>query len=131
MMKSRKPYVRPMDGWWLKNPFYIRYMIREATSVFVGIYALILLAGLVSLACGETAYKGWLMAMTNPVAVLFHLLALAAAVYHTVTWFAVAPKVVSPLFITGTRVPDAVIVVVQYVLAILLYLILFGLALWV
>ena len=127
-MNTRKPYVRPMDGWWLKNPFYIRYMIREATSVFVGIYALILLAGLVSLVCGEVAYKGWLMAMANPVAVLFHLLALAAAVYHAVTWFAVAPKVVSPLIIAGTRVPDAILVAVQYAIAILLYLVLFGLA---
>ncbi len=125
-MNTHKPYVRPMDGWWLKNPFYIRYMIREATSIFVAIYAFVLLTGVVSLSCGEASYNGWLEAMTNPLAVLFHLLALAAAIYHTVTWFAVAPKVVSPLFIAGTRVPDRVIVIVQYVIAILLYLVLFG-----
>ena len=65
-MSKRRPYVRPMDGWWLKNPYYVRYMSREATSLFVGVYALILLAGMVSLACGETAYNNWLMAMTNP-----------------------------------------------------------------
>ncbi len=125
-MNKRKPYIRPMEGWWLKNPFYIRYMIREATSIFVAIYALVLLTGVVSLSCGEASYNGWLEAMTNPLAVLFHLLALAAVIYHTVTWFAVAPKVVSPLFIAGTRVPDMVIVAAQYVIAILLYLILFG-----
>jgi fumarate reductase subunit C len=125
-MNKRKPYMRPMEGWWLKNPFYIRYMIREATSIFVGIYALVLLTGVVSLSCGEASYNGWIETMTNPLAVLFHLLALAAVIYHTVTWFAVAPKVVSPLIIAGTRVPDVVIVAVQYVIAILLYLILFG-----
>ena len=125
-MNTRKSYIRPMEGWWLKNPFYIRYMIREATSIFVGIYALVLLTGVVSLSCGEASYNGWLETMTNPLAVLFHLVALAAVIYHTITWFAVAPKVVSPLFIAGIRVPDMVIVVVQYVIAILLYLILFG-----
>jgi fumarate reductase subunit C len=125
-MNTQKPYNRPMEGWWLKNPFYIRYIIREATSIFVGIYALVLFTGLASLGCGEASYNGWLEAMTNPLAVLFHLIALAAAIYHAVTWFAVAPKVVSPLFIAGTRVPDIAIVVAQYVIAILLYLILFG-----
>ena len=125
-MNTRKSYIRPMEGWWLKNPFYIRYMIREATSIFVGIYALVLLTGLVSLSCGEASYNNWLVAMTNPMAILFHLIALAAVIYHTITWFAVAPKVVSPLFIAGTRVPDMFIVAAQYVIAILLYLILFA-----
>ena len=125
-MNTRKSYIRPMEGWWLKNPFYIRYMIREATSIFVGIYALVLLTGLVSLSCGEASYNSWLGAMTNPLVILFHLIALAAVIYHTITWFAVAPKVVSPLFIAGTRVPDMFIVAAQYVIAILLYLILFA-----
>ena len=43
---KRKPYVRPVEkGWWLKNNFYIHYMLREGTSVFVSIYAVILLVG--------------------------------------------------------------------------------------
>ncbi|MDR0379032.1 MAG: fumarate reductase subunit C, partial [Candidatus Accumulibacter sp.] len=26
-MSKRRPYVRSMDGWWKKNPFYVEYMI--------------------------------------------------------------------------------------------------------
>ncbi|MFV2089257.1 MAG: hypothetical protein ACC642_01240, partial [Pseudomonadales bacterium] len=59
-MSKPKAYVRPMNGWWLRNPRYIRYMIRESTSVFVGLYALILLVGLVRLGSGELAYTAWL-----------------------------------------------------------------------
>ena len=124
-MSKRRPYVRPMDGWWLKNPYYVRYMSREATSLFVGVYALILLAGMVSLACGETAYNNWLMAMTNPVSIGFHLAALAAAIYHTITWFAVAPKVMPALFLAGKRLPDIAITTTQYAIAVVLYLGLF------
>ena len=46
-MTVRKPYVRPMAGWWRRNPFFVRYMMRELTAPFVAIYALILLIGLV------------------------------------------------------------------------------------
>ena len=60
-------------------------MIRESTSVFVGIYAFVLLAGLLSLASGEAAYNDWMAAMTNPLVILFHVVALAAAIYHAIT----------------------------------------------
>lgn len=124
-MSAHKPFVRPMTGWWLKNPFYIRYMIREATSVFVAIYALILLAGLLNLVSGEAAYNNWLAAMSNPLALLFHIIAIAAAIYHTVTWFNVAPKVAPILMIGKNRIPDRVITATQYVIAIIMYLLLF------
>ena len=38
-----------MDGWWRKNPYFVEYMIHEATALFVALYALILLAGVVCL----------------------------------------------------------------------------------
>ena len=124
-MSKRNPYVRPMDGWWLKNPFYIRYMIREATALFVGVYALVLLGGMVSLASGESAYNHWFAIMANPAVIAFHLVALAAAIFHTVTWFAVAPKVMPPLAIAGRKVSNLTIVIFQYVIAIGIYLALF------
>lgn len=127
-MSMRKAYVRPMQGWWLKNPFYIRYMIREATSVFAGIYAVVLLAGLLALASGEAAYNNWLAAMTNPLAVLFHLAALAAALYHAYTWFAVAPKVMPLLVIGRKKVSDRSITAMHYLIAIVLYAAMLGIA---
>ena len=38
-MSKRKPYVKPMArGWFLENPYHTRYMLREGTSLFVGLY---------------------------------------------------------------------------------------------
>ena len=34
-MSARRPYVRSMDGWWRRNPFFTVYMIREGTAVLV------------------------------------------------------------------------------------------------
>lgn len=50
---KRKPYVREMKkDWWLKNAFYTGYMIREGTSIFVSIYAVVLMWGLLRLVQG-------------------------------------------------------------------------------
>ena len=48
-MSKRKPYVRPMEGWWKKNPYFVEYMVHESTALFVAAYALTLLVGLVRL----------------------------------------------------------------------------------
>ena len=55
---KRKPYVREMKkDWWLKNAFYTGYMIREGTSIFVSIYAVVLMWGLLRLVQGQEAFN--------------------------------------------------------------------------
>ena len=128
-MSRRKPYRRSMDGWWRRNPYFVRYMLREGTSVFLFIYALILLFGLAALGDGEDAWNGWLASLGNPVAVLFHLVALTAAIYHTITWFAVAPKAMPPVALGGKPVPDALIVRGQYAATVVISLVILVIAL--
>ncbi|OGT78891.1 MAG: hypothetical protein A3I78_10975 [Gammaproteobacteria bacterium RIFCSPLOWO2_02_FULL_56_15] len=128
-MTARKPYIRSMQGWWLKNTYYKKYMVREATSIFAAIYALILLEGLMALASGEAAWSDWLDSMRSPLLVIFHLIALAAAVYHTITWFAVAPKVTPIIIIGKQKVPAVAITAAQYVVAVILYITLLWMAL--
>jgi fumarate reductase subunit C len=106
-----------MDGWWRRDPRHLLYMLREGTSVFVGAYAVVLVWGLTALASGPEAWAGWVAAMGRPGALLFHLLVLVAACWHTVTWFAVAPKTMPPLKVGGRPVPDRVLVRAQYVVA--------------
>lgn len=106
-MAIRRAYRRSMDGWWLRNPYFVRYMAREATSVFVAIYAMILLAGLIRLSQGEAAFGEWLEAVTSPGSVAFHALLLAVFAYHTWSWFRIMPKTLPPVAIAGRRVADA------------------------
>jgi fumarate reductase subunit C len=85
-------YVRPMAGWWRKNPYFILYMIREGSAIFLAAYALVLLAGLFCLSLGEGAYNVWRAALDTKVSIAFHGLALILVTYHSYTWFKVMPK---------------------------------------
>ena len=110
-MAKVKTFVRPMQGWWRKNPYFVRYMIRESSSVFLAIYSLILLTGLVRLIQGEAAYDAWRAALTSPVSIVFHWLALLTVGYHAYTWWKVAPKTAPDLSIAGRPLPELVITV--------------------
>jgi fumarate reductase subunit C len=54
-----------------------------------------------------------LAALSSPPGILFQLLCLAFATYHSATWFAVTPKAM-PLMLKGEPVPAKTIVVVHY-----------------
>lgn len=105
-MSARKPYVRPMDGWWRRDPFFMRYMAREASAVFLAIYAVILLTGLYRLSQGAAAYQAWLAALAQPLVIVFHGVALLAVAYHAYTWWKVMPKTMPMLHAGGRRIPD-------------------------
>jgi succinate dehydrogenase subunit C len=118
-------YVRSMKGWWYKHPVYLKYMARESTSIFVTIYALVLLSGLWRLDQGEDAWVNWLAGLSSPVSMLFHVTAFVAAGYHTVTWFRVAPKVMPHIYFGTSRITDETITRLQYVIASVSYAALF------
>ena len=109
-MSKRKPYVRPMEGWWKKNPYFVEYMVHESTALFVAAYALTLLVGLVRLSQGEAAWNGWLDAMKSPLAVVFHLALLVAIADHAFTWFKLFPLTMPPVVVGGKKVAPDVIV---------------------
>jgi len=108
-MATRRPYVRPMAGWWRRNPFFMRYMAREVTSIFVAAYAFVLLVGLLRLSQGEAAFAGWLAALATPASVAFHGLLFAVFAYHTYSWFVIMPKTMPPVVVGGRRLSNATI----------------------
>lgn len=121
-MDKRRPYVRSMDGWWKRNPYFVRYMAMEATSVLVAVYAAILLVGLFRLGQGEAAYNGWLEALKHPLSVGLHVLILAVFVYHTWSWFKIMPKTMPTIYFGGTPLPQPVITWTGAVVAVVLNL---------
>jgi fumarate reductase subunit C len=108
-MPQIKTYVRPMDGWWRRNPYFVRYMIREASSVFLAIYTIILLVGLLRLSQGAAAWEAWRAALTSFPSLVFHWLALLTVGYHAYTWWKVAPKTAPDIRIAGRPLPECAI----------------------
>ena len=106
---ARRPYVRPMDGWWKRDPFFVKYMAREATSVFVVVYAVILLTTALRLAEGQASFERWVAVLRSPAMVLSHVVLLIVFAYHTFSWFEIMPKTMAPVVIGGRKVPACAI----------------------
>jgi len=127
---NRRPYIRSMNGWWKRDPYFIRYLAMEATSILVAVYALILLVGLFRLGQGEAAYNGWLDALKSPWSLGLHVLILLVFIYHTWSWFKIMPKTLPMLYFRGEKVPQSVItwigVAVSVVLNLLVLVVLSG-----
>jgi fumarate reductase subunit C len=108
-MSAKRPYVRPMQGWWKRDPYFISYMWRETTALAVALYAVVLAVGVVRLAQGEAAWNGWLAALKSPLSVLLHLVLLAAMVVHAKSWFEIMPKTMPAMQMGGKRVEASTI----------------------
>ena len=120
---SRRPYVREVSrtAWFFKHPRYMRYMAREVTCIFIGIYTMILLVGLARLSQGQSQYEAFLAALRHPASIVFLLLALAFSLYNSFTWFNVAPKAL-PIQVGDQHWPDSVVAGGHYVIWVLLSL---------
>lgn len=129
-MPAPKTYTRPMSGWWRRNPFYLRYMLREVSCVFIAAYALVLLWGLYRLSQGAAVFDAWRAALNSPWSMAFHLVAVVLVAYHAWTWFKVMPKTLPFIRLNGQRVSDNAIiasgVIAAAVLSILLLACVYG-----
>ena len=106
---NRRPYVRRETWRWIfRHPRYLRYMTRELSCLFIGGYTLLLVAGLKSLSEGRAAYEAFIEGLGSPASIVFHLLALGFAMYHSATWFNLTPKAL-PVQVGETFVPEGVI----------------------
>ena len=105
----RRPYRRPMTGWWLRNPFFLRYMLREVTAVGVWAYALVLTVGVLRLSQGEQAWNGWLQGLATPASVFGHVVLLLLMLVHAWSWFEIMPKTMAPIVLNGERVAASTI----------------------
>ena len=124
----RAPYVRPMRGWWRRDPFFRRYMLREATALAVLAYAVVLTVGVVRLAQGEAAWNGWLDALRTPLSLLLHGMLLLAMLIHAKSWFEIMPKTMPPLIVGGRRIAASTITRAGWAAAALASLVLFAFA---
>ena len=110
-----KPYVRPMPaGWWLRRPSYLLFMLRDFSSVFVAAYVVLFLVMIRRLSQGPAEYEAFLAALRSPLAILFHVVALAFALLHTITWFQLTPKAMA-VWRGEERLPAAMMIVPNYV----------------
>jgi fumarate reductase subunit C len=69
-------------------------MLRELSAVFLALYVVLMVILVDRVHAGETAYEAYRDVLTSPLVILFHLVALAFALLHTLTWFQAVPKAI-------------------------------------
>ena len=99
--------------WWLQNRTYTGFVLRELTSVFVAFFALVYLWQLRALAQGPEAYAQFLARLKTPLFLVLDGVAFLFILFHSITWFNLAPKAVV-VRLKGHRVPDWVVVGLNY-----------------
>ena len=90
--------------WWVHKWVHMRFILRELTSVFVAFYAIMLLLHVRAVAAGPEAYAAFLDWLQTPLAVALHVVALVMVLFHSITWFNLAPKAMV-LHVGERRVP--------------------------
>jgi len=122
-------YVRPFPKttWYLKDRNYTIHMLNELTSIFVGLYALLLLWGIGAVASGPEAYQFFLECLKGPGMLVFLWVTTIVIFYHAIAWFKVTPKAM-PIQKGEEFVPGSVIAGAHYVVWILFSLVVLFLA---
>jgi len=88
-----KQYHPPVKAtWWLARPAYIKFMVRELTSLFIAGYAAFLVV-LMAKADDVAAFQSIMDALKTPVSILLHLIVLGFALFHSITFFNLTPRV--------------------------------------
>lgn len=115
-----EPYQKEMSiFWWIRNRAYFLFIVRELSSIFVAAYALILLVKLRALAQGAEAWEALVVSLSSTASVLLHSVILLFVIFHSYTWFKLAPKAMV-LKIGKKRVPGSAIIAVNFVMWVVL-----------
>lgn len=99
--------------WWLGKAAWVKFIARELTSLAVAYAGLLLLAQAWALGRGPEASARLAELLATPAVMALNALALAALLFHTVTWLQLAPKALV-LKVAGRRLPDWAIVAGHY-----------------
>lgn len=94
--------------WWLGHWHYLKFILREISSVFVAIFVAITLLQLRALQHGPDAYARFQAWLSTPFAIALNLISLFFVLFHAITWFNLAPHAVA-VRVRGKRLPKIAI----------------------
>lgn len=111
---ASKRYKKPMSiFWWTSRLAHIKFISRELTSVFVAGYAIVFMLYVRSILQGPEAFEEFSSMMRSPLMITLHVIALSALLFHSATWFNLAPKAMV-IKVGDKNIPGIIIVLMNY-----------------
>ena len=91
--------------WWTRKWVHMKFILRELTSVAVAYSAFLLLLIVRALNQGSEHYIEVTAMFESPVILILHTVMFLFLIFHSVSWFSLAPKAIV-LRIGKIRIPD-------------------------
>jgi fumarate reductase subunit C len=101
--KLLQPQMSPY--WYFDRWPYLRFMLREASCLFVAYFAVIMLVGINAIEHGPTAYAHYQATMRHPIFLIVNAISFILISFHAVTWFMLVPRVFMR-HVLGFSIPD-------------------------
>lgn len=101
--------------WWLGHRQYLKFILRELSSVPVALVVLMTLFQLRALRNGEEAYARFAHKMQSPVIIAISVICLFFVILHSITWFNLTPRAM-PVRVRGKRLPEWMVAAPNYAL---------------
>jgi succinate dehydrogenase subunit C len=105
--------TRVSTYWWLSNWPYLKFILRELSSVFIAWFVVMVMLQIRALSHGPEAYKGFQQWLRTPILIAFNGISFFFVLFHAITWFNLAPKAMV-VRLRGKRVPDLMIAAPNY-----------------
>ena len=99
--------------WWLGKWPYVKFILRELSSVFVAWFVVYLLLLVRAVGRGESSYRSFLDLSANPTMLAVNVIAFFFITFHALTWFAVAPQAIVA-HIGKKKVPPVLVAAAHY-----------------
>jgi succinate dehydrogenase subunit C len=100
--------------WWLGEWHYLKFILRELSSVFVAVFVIETLCMLSALRDGPESYAHFQQYVRNPLVIALNIVGFLFVVFHTITWFNLAPSAM-PVRLGGKPVPGALVAAPSYI----------------
>jgi fumarate reductase subunit C len=106
--------ARVSTYWWTRQWKYLKFILRELSSLSVAYFVVLTLLQLRALRGGPASYGEFQEWFKTPLAIALNVVSLFFVLFHAITWFNLAPSAMR-LRVRGKRVPDWLIAGPNYV----------------
>jgi fumarate reductase subunit C len=111
---AKSYHARVSTYWWLRRWAYLKFILREASSIFVAWAVVVTMLQIRALSRGPEDYAIFENWLRNPFVLALNIISLFFITFHAVTWFNLAPKA-AVVRLRGKRLPGAAIAAPNYV----------------
>lgn len=100
--------------WWLWQWQYLKFILRELSSVFVAFAVIMTILQVRALRSGPEAYARFEHQLKTPAVIALSMVSLFFVVFHAITWFNLTPRAMA-VRVRGKKIPEWMVAAPNYV----------------